>query len=122
MLSNRKAVAWAAIVMMVAMGSFLALTPAYYVMQARASGYRYHEWLSACAAAPGGRPYRQGYVYDESGALAAFVAANKSGGARIELTAPTWRVYRYQTTDLTDCGDDDGLYLARKIGLAVKEK
>lgn len=122
MLSNRKAVASATIVMMVAMASFLALTPAYYVMRARIGGYRYHEWLGACAAVPGGRPYRQGYVYDDFGALAAAVAAHKSGGARIELTAPTWSVYRYQTTDLTDCGDNDGLYLAKKIGLAVKEK
>ena len=43
MLSNRKAVASATIVMMVAMASFLALTPAYYVMQARIGGYRYHD-------------------------------------------------------------------------------
>jgi hypothetical protein len=119
---NRTAMTLGAVVLMIAMGSFLALTPAYYVMQAHLSGYRYHEWLSACRAAPDGASYREGYVYDDSGALAARVARNNPGDARIELSAPTWNVYRYQTRDLHDCDNGDSLYLAKKIGLPVKEK
>ena len=119
---HRKGAAFAVIVMMIAMTSFLALTPAYYVAQARIAGYRYHEWLSACAEATASNPgSRQGYVYDEDGRLAAASGPN-AGDVTIVLASPTWNVYHYQATGVAECGNSDGLYLARKAGLTVSEK
>jgi hypothetical protein len=121
---KRTASILAAVVMMVAMASFLALTPASYVMQARLNGYRYHEWLGACrdAGASGGSSYREGYVYDDAGRLASVVAGKKVGKIAIVLSKPMWNVYRYQASGVSDCDNGDGLYLAKKIGLAVPEK
>jgi hypothetical protein len=119
---NRKPMVFAVAVMMLAMVSFLALTPAWYVLQAQANSYRYHEFLSACAEAAAGQPgFREGYVYDPEGRLAAHVAARDLGG-KIALSAPTWNVYHYRAVEAVDCGKTDGLYLAGKVGLAVSEK
>lgn len=119
---NRKPLVFAVAVMMLAMGSFLTLTPAWYIVQAQANAYRYHEFLSACAEAAPGKPgFREGYVYDPDGRLMAHVAARNLGGS-IELSAPTWGVYRYRAVEVAECGNGDGLYLAGKVGLAVSEK
>jgi hypothetical protein len=119
---NRKPMVFAVAVMMLAMVSFLALTPAWYVLQAQANSWRYHEFLSACAEAAAGQPgFREGYVYDPEGKLAAHIAAQNLGG-KISLSEPTWNVAHYRAIEAADCGNSDGRYLAGKIGLAVSEK
>lgn len=119
---NRKGATFAVIVMMIAMTSFLALIPAYYVAQARLSGYRYHEWLAACAEANTATPSsRQGYVYDEDGRLAAAASGRNAGKVTIVVGSPTWNVYRYQATGVSECGNSDGLYVAKKAGLTISE-
>jgi len=120
---NRKGATFAVIVMMIAMTSFLALTPAWYVAQARLAGYRYHEFLAACAEATASSPgSRQGYVYDADGRLAAAAAGPNAGNVTLVVESPTWNVYRYQATGVAECGNGDGLYVAKKAGVAVSEK
>lgn len=120
---NRKGATFAVMVMMIAMASFVALTPAYYVAQARVAGYRYHEWLAACAEATTSSPgFRQGYVYDEDSRLAAAGSGLNGSNVTIVVGSPTWNVYRYQATGVSECGNSDGRYVAKKAGLTVSEK
>ena len=59
---------------------------------------------------------RQGYVYDEDGRLAAAASGRNAGNVTIVVGSPTWNVYRYQATGVSECGNSDGAIRRQKGG------